>query len=118
MQKSLALIFGIVLLAYPGISLAAARKHAGKCRELVKQGIDPIEERTAELAPVAVDGFLTARAHAVAGAEPAARARVGGGDEEVEGEDLNEDAGNGGVAVHLRPCQFKVQSSVNSYFEL
>jgi integrase len=36
--------------AYPEISLAAARKLAGKCRELVKEGIDPIERRRAERA--------------------------------------------------------------------
>jgi integrase len=31
--------------AYPGISLAAARRQAGGCRELIGQGIDPIEAR-------------------------------------------------------------------------
>ena len=31
--------------AYPQISLAAARKLAANCRELVKEGIDPIERR-------------------------------------------------------------------------
>src|SRR6516162_2954152 len=36
--------------AYPQISLATARRLAGKCRELVAQGIDPIEQRRAERA--------------------------------------------------------------------
>jgi integrase len=31
--------------AYPGISLAVARNLAGKCRELVKEGVDPVEQR-------------------------------------------------------------------------
>jgi integrase len=35
---------------YPGISLAAARKLADKARELVKQGVDPVEHRRAERA--------------------------------------------------------------------
>jgi integrase len=35
---------------YPQISLATARKLASKCRELVNQGVDPIEHRRAEIA--------------------------------------------------------------------
>src|SRR5262245_61457137 len=34
--------------AYPAISLAAARKLAGRCRELVAAGVDPIEHRKSE----------------------------------------------------------------------
>src|SRR5215471_3259754 len=36
--------------AFPAIGLAAARKLAGRCRELVKQGLDPIEHRRTERA--------------------------------------------------------------------
>ncbi len=36
--------------AYPEISLATARKLAEKCRELTKQGLDPIEQRRTERA--------------------------------------------------------------------
>ena len=36
--------------AYPAISLAAARKAATKYRELVKEGVDPIDRRRAERA--------------------------------------------------------------------
>ena len=36
--------------AYPEISLAAARKTAAKYRELVKQGVDPIEQRRTDRA--------------------------------------------------------------------
>jgi integrase len=40
--------------AYPQINLAAARKLAAKCRELVSQGIDPIEQRRAAKAEQAL----------------------------------------------------------------
>lgn len=36
--------------SYPGIGLASARKLAAKFRELVKEGVDPIERRRADLA--------------------------------------------------------------------